>query len=76
MYICICNAVTERDICVAAARGAATVDDLTIELGVGAGCGSCRDGAQAVLSECKRGTHCSHRRTHPPDFPPLATSNA
>lgn len=76
MYICICNAVTERDICVAAARGATTVDDLTMELGVGAGCGSCREGAQAALSECKRGTHCIHRRARSQDFPPLTTSNA
>jgi len=76
MYICICNAVTERDICVAAARGAATIDDLTIELGVGAGCGSCREGAQSVLSECKRGTCCTHRQERPPAFPRHATSNA
>lgn len=67
MYICICNAVSEGDICVAASRGAATIDDLTMELGVGAGCGSCRDGACAVLLECQRGTHCSHRRAHRTD---------
>lgn len=52
MYICICNAVTERDIRVAAARGVATVEALTLELGVGAGCGSCRDGAREILDQC------------------------
>ena len=60
MYICICNAVTERDICAAASAGAKTVDDLAMGLGVGAGCGGCRNGAAAVLSECKRDAHCSH----------------
>jgi bacterioferritin-associated ferredoxin len=54
VYICICNAVSERDIRVAAARGARTVDALTFELGLGAGCGSCRDGAREILDECAR----------------------
>jgi bacterioferritin-associated ferredoxin len=52
VYICICNAVTERAIRTAAAAGACTVEALTFELGVGAGCGACRDAAQAVLNEC------------------------
>lgn len=54
MYICICNAVTERDIRVAAARGVETVEALTFELGVGAGCGNCRDGARDILDQCSR----------------------
>ncbi len=53
MYICICNAVTERDInrCVANG-GACSVEDLQRELGVAAGCGCCRDAAQATLAGC------------------------
>ncbi len=41
MYVCICNAVTDRDIVTAAARGARTSDDLAQDLGVGLGCGRC-----------------------------------
>ena len=52
MYICICNAVTERDI-ERCARGRAncSLEDLQQELGVAAGCGCCRDAAKAALAE-------------------------
>ena len=40
MYICICNAVTQRQVEEECARsGAASVEDLASQLGVGAGCG-------------------------------------
>ena len=58
MYICVCNAVTEQAIRDAAARGARTVDALAFDLGVGAGCGGCREAAQSTLDECER--RCSH----------------
>lgn len=51
MYVCICNAVTERAIREAAARGIATLDALSQSTGCGAGCGSCRELAIAVLDE-------------------------
>lgn len=51
MYICICNAVTEREIRECACKGATCVDDLTLQLGIGAGCGRCRDCAAEVLEE-------------------------
>ena len=76
MYICICNAVTERDICVAAARGAATIDDLTMHLGVGAGCGGCREGAEAVLKHCGRTTPCDGKHTHAGDSTHYSISRA
>jgi bacterioferritin-associated ferredoxin len=51
MYICICNAVTERDIDHCVNRcGACSLEDLQRELGVAAGCGCCRETAQAVLA--------------------------
>jgi len=40
MYVCICNAVTERAVRDAAARGIDTLDALTAETGSGACCGS------------------------------------
>jgi len=50
VYICICNAVTERDIrqCVSSC-GACSLEDLQRELGVAAGCGCCRETAQSML---------------------------
>ena len=41
MYICLCNAITERQVRDAAERGARSAEDLAHELGVGLGCGSC-----------------------------------
>ena len=51
MYICLCNAVTERQIVQAAEDGARTSQDLAQELGVGLCCGRCADCANAVLCE-------------------------
>jgi bacterioferritin-associated ferredoxin len=52
MYICICNAVTLRQVEDCARTGADSVDALARELGVGTCCGRCRDCAADVLREC------------------------
>lgn len=50
MYICICNAVTDRDVRDAVLRdGARRLDQLEELLLVGTGCGKCRDTAEACL---------------------------
>jgi len=51
MYICICNAITERQIKACAEEGACTLADLERCLGVGAGCGRCKRMAKDLLSE-------------------------
>jgi bacterioferritin-associated ferredoxin len=51
MYICICNAITERQIIQAAELGARTPHDLASGLGVGSGCGRCTSCAKALLVE-------------------------
>ena len=51
MYICLCNAITEKAVRECAQRGACSVDQLTFELGVGSGCGRCRDCADEVLRD-------------------------
>jgi len=51
MYICLCNAVTERQIVEAAQDGARTSQDLAHQLGVGLCCGRCSDCARTVLCE-------------------------
>ena len=50
MYVCVCSAVTDKQIEGAVADGAACVDDLAMQLGVGACCGLCREEAQAVIA--------------------------
>jgi bacterioferritin-associated ferredoxin len=51
MYICLCNAITERQIIEAAELGARTPHDLAHGLGVGLGCGRCSSCAKALLVE-------------------------
>jgi bacterioferritin-associated ferredoxin len=59
MYICICNAVTDRQIRAAVAAGAASLDDVTMQLGVGAGCGCCRDAAQELIRDSACSDDCA-----------------
>ena len=56
MYICICNAVTERQVKECAKDGAKSVEDLTVRLGVAAGCGRCRECAIEILREVCTGS--------------------
>ena len=51
MYVCICNAITEKQIRKAAQSGVEDLWDLQRTLGVASGCGSCKDMASAILSE-------------------------
>ena len=51
MYICLCNAITDRQIVAAAEEGARSPEDLATRLGVGTGCGRCRSCAKALLVE-------------------------
>ena len=54
MYVCICNAVTDKQIRKAAASGIQDLWGLQRELGVGSGCGSCKEMASAILSESRQ----------------------
>jgi bacterioferritin-associated ferredoxin len=51
MYVCICNAVTDREIRRAAAQGARSLDDLRDTLGVASCCGCCHQQAEELLAE-------------------------
>jgi bacterioferritin-associated ferredoxin len=51
MYICLCNAITERQVRECARSGACSVDQLASELGVGSGCGRCLECAVDLLRE-------------------------
>ncbi|MES2489641.1 MAG: bacterioferritin-associated ferredoxin [Pseudomonadota bacterium] len=52
MYICVCKAVTDRQIKQATREGACSLRDLTRELGLGTGCGKCVPAAREVLGAC------------------------
>jgi len=51
MYVCICNAITDKQIRKAAEAGATDLWDLQRELGVATNCGSCKEMASDILRE-------------------------
>jgi len=51
MYVCICNAITDKQIRKAAESGVQDLWALQRELGVGSGCGSCKEMASDILRE-------------------------
>jgi len=56
MYICICNAVTERQIHASVERGSCTLSDLQFDLGVATCCGCCAETAQSYLPQAGAAT--------------------
>jgi bacterioferritin-associated ferredoxin len=54
MYVCICNAVTDRAIREAAESGVRTLAELTRRTGCGDCCGSCTELAREILEETHR----------------------
>ena len=51
MYVCICNAITDKEIRRAAKSGVRDLWSLQRELGVATGCGSCKETAADILRE-------------------------
>jgi len=51
MYVCICNAITDKQIRKAAKAGATDLRALQAKLGVATGCGTCVEAASEILSE-------------------------
>ena len=54
MYVCICNAITDKQIRQAAESGVKSLWELQKELGVASNCGKCGEMATSILreSEC------------------------
>ena len=52
MIVCVCKAVSDRQIKVAVKNGASSVRDLARGLGVGTCCGKCLPEAQRTLAAC------------------------
>ena len=51
MYVCVCNAVTDREVRGAIALGARSLKDLQVTLGVATCCGRCADCARKIVGE-------------------------
>jgi bacterioferritin-associated ferredoxin len=49
MFVCLCSAITDRQIHDAVDRGVQEVSQLEELWGVGAGCGTCREFAQELI---------------------------
>ncbi len=64
MYICVCNAVTERDIHEAVCEGACSMRDLRQQLGVASQCGRCATCAKAVLDQEMHHAKAMHYPVH------------
>ncbi len=60
MYICICNAVTEKQVHEAAANGACSLEDLQSDLGVATCCGQCAEDACSALSGARQHLNITH----------------
>lgn len=73
MYICICNAVTEKQIEHAVEAGACRMRDLRQDLGVTADCTCCAESARRCLASALEKRACSGER---PSLHALANSAA
>lgn len=51
MYICVCHAVSDRQIQEAVDRGARSLFEVQCQLPVGSCCGRCEDTASKLVSE-------------------------
>jgi bacterioferritin-associated ferredoxin len=51
MYVCVCNAVSDRQIREAVDQGARSLFEVQCQLPVGNCCGRCQDTADKVVSE-------------------------
>ncbi len=56
MYVCICHAVTDREVAQVIADGARTEEEVGAACGAGTGCGSCLDRICAMI----RAEHPEH----------------
>ena len=54
MYVCVCNAITDKQIRKAAKSGVRNLSQLQAELGVATNCGSCKDTATEILRDSCR----------------------
>ncbi len=51
MFVCICHAITEKDIALAVEQGAGTMKELREQLNIASQCGKCSQFAKTTLTE-------------------------
>lgn len=56
MYVCICKALTEKDVHSAVAQGCNSVRELKRALGLASECGRCASCARSMLQTARSGT--------------------
>ena len=54
MYVCLCHAVTDRQIRQAASEGACSVSELQLRFRLGTNCGKCVPAAREILDASLR----------------------
>jgi len=65
MYICVCKAITDKQIRRAAATGVDNLYELRERLGVASGCGSCADQARSILDEAGQSSYAQPATYYP-----------
>ena len=66
MYVCVCNAITDKQIREAAESGVLELWSLQATLGVASNCGSCKETASEILREYRT----AGRRAQPQIYVP------
>ncbi len=66
MYVCVCNAITDKQIRKAAKSGVRNLRQLQAELGVATNCGSCKDTATQILRDSRRACRPSGPKVYVP----------
>ncbi len=59
MYVCVCHAVTDKDIRKAVDRGACSLYDVQNELPVASCCGRCEETARGVVDDYLSSRGCA-----------------
>ncbi|QOC24239.1 (2Fe-2S)-binding protein [Wenzhouxiangella sp. AB-CW3] len=57
MYVCVCNAVTERTLLELVDEGCTTIAELQSRIGVADCCGTCHDHAAELLDQALKDAH-------------------
>lgn len=72
MYVCICNAVTDRQIKTAVQEGHGTFEKVQQQLNVATCCGQCESHAKEVILEAKSDKRKAGSNNSPLIFYPVA----